>query len=410
MTQGSQAGTARLAVVLGTLTAFGPLSIDLYLPALPAIGREFGTTTAAAGQTVALFFLGLALGQTLYGPLSDRYGRRRPLLVGCVIYTLASLGCALAPTLGWLIGLRVLQALGGCAGMVITRSVVRDLFDAKGSARMYSLLMLVMGLAPITAPLIGGQLVTTYGWRSAFWLLAGFGLICVALVRFALPESLPATRRSQAGVGEVLRTYGRLLRDRPFMGQALTGGFVAAGMFAYIAGSPFVIIELYGVPPQHYGWIFGANATGLIAASQLNRRLLARFSPATITATTLAMVATAGVTLVAVAVSGLGGLAGLLPPLFVCVAGQGLISPNTAAAAMAPHGRTAGSASALMGTLQFLVGTCAGLLVGALHNGTAVPMAVVVAGCGLAALLIFHWVAAGPVRRRDVEGAGAGPL
>lgn len=396
MADGAQTSTGRLALVLGTLTAFGPLSIDLYLPALPAIGREFATSTAAAQLTVTVFFIGLALGQSLYGPLSDRYGRQRPLLVGCIIYTLASLGCALAPTLGWLVGLRLIQALGGCAGMVIARSVVRDMFDAQGSARMLSLLMLVMGLAPITAPLIGGQLVTIFDWRAAFWLLVGFGLICIALVLFALPESLPPARRSQAGLGAVAGTYGRLLRDRTFVGNALSGGFIGAGMFTYIAASPFVIIELFGVPPQHYGWIFGANAAGLIAASQLNRRLLRRFSGAAITAATLTAVALAGLILVAVAASGLGGLAGLLPPLFICVAGLGLVSPNTTAAALAPHGQAAGSASALLGTLQLMLGASTSLLVGALHNNTALPMAVVMAGCGLAALLSFHGLAARP--------------
>lgn len=399
MASASRAGTGRLALVLGTLTAFGPLSIDLYLPALPTLGRELGTGPAAAQLTLSLFFIGLALGQTLYGPLSDRYGRRRPLLVGCLIYTAASVGCALAPTMGSLIALRVLQAVGGCAGMVVSRSVVRDLFDAKGSARLYSLLMLVMGVAPITAPLLGGQLVAAFGWRSAFWLLAGFGLLCVGLVLFALPESLPPARRSRSGPGEVLRTYGRLLGERSFLGYALTGGLVSAGMFAYIAGSPFVIIELFGVPAQHFGWIFGANALGLIAASQLNRRLLARLAPETITAAALLAVAGAGLLLVAVAASGRGGLAALLPPLFVCVAGMGLIAPNTSAAAMAPHGSAAGSASALLGTLQFAVGAAAGALVGALHNGTAVPMAGVMAACGLAALAAYHGLAARPAAR-----------
>jgi MFS transporter, DHA1 family, multidrug resistance protein len=396
MSSAARQGTGRLALILGTLTAFGPLSIDLYLPAIPAIGREFGTSTAAAQLTLSLFFVGLALGQTIYGPMSDRYGRRGPLLFGCALYTIASIGCALAPSLGSLIGLRILQAIGGCAGMVISRSVVRDLFDAQGSARMYSLLMLVMGLAPITAPLIGGQLVAAFGWRSAFWALAAFGLLCVALTLFALRESLPAERRSRSGPRAVLATYGRLLGNRAFMGNALTGGLVSAGMFAYIAGSPFVIIELYGVPPQNYGWIFGANALGLIAASQLNRRLLARFASDSITATTLLAMVAAGLTLVAAAATGFGGLAGLLPPLFVCVAGQGLIGPNTAAAAMAPHGKTAGSASALLGTLQFSLGAVAGTLVGVLHNGTALPMAAVIAVSGIAALLVFHSLAARP--------------
>ncbi|WP_129672134.1 Bcr/CflA family multidrug efflux MFS transporter [Candidatus Chloroploca sp. Khr17] len=380
----------RLALVLGILSAFGPLSIDMYLPGLPAIGAEFGTDTAAAQLTLTVFFLGLAFGQIVYGPLSDRFGRRKPLLVGAIIYTLASVGCALAPTLGSLVWLRLLQALGGCAGVVIARSIVRDRFDAQDSARMYSLLMLVMGLAPITAPVLGGQLIVHFGWRAVFWVLTVFGMICVALVLFALHESLPRERRNQDGFAAVLRVYGLLLRDRHFLSYALTGGFISAGMFAYISGSPFVFIELFGVSPQLYGWIFGANAAGLIAASQFNRRLLRSFTSTTILSVALAVIATSGVMLVAVAATGFGGLLGLLPFLFVCIAGYGLVAPNAAAEAMAPHGRVAGSAAALLGMLQFSIGALAGTLVGVLHNGTAVPMAAVMATCCLAGLGVFH--------------------
>jgi DHA1 family bicyclomycin/chloramphenicol resistance-like MFS transporter len=395
----SRPSTLQLALVLGILTAFGPLSIDMYLPALPTIGAEFGADTAAAQLTLSLFFVGLAAGQALYGPLSDRLGRKRPLLFGCALYTLASLGCALAPSLGGLVALRLAQAIGGCAGMVIARSVVRDLFDSQESARMYSFLMLVMGLAPITAPLIGGQLLVAFGWRAIFWLLTGFGLCCLLLVLFGLPETLPPEQRTRAGLGQALTTYRRLLADRRFMGYALAGGFVSAGMFAYISGSPFVIIELYGVAPQHYGWIFGANAFGLIIASQINRGLLKRYHSNTILGAALSGIASAGLLLTLVAATGVGGLAGILPPLFICIAGFGLVAPNSAAAAMAPHGQIAGSASALLGTLQFVVGAIAGMLVGALHNGTAIPMASVIAGCGIAALLAFHTLAGRPVPR-----------
>jgi DHA1 family bicyclomycin/chloramphenicol resistance-like MFS transporter len=377
--------TVRLTLVLGTLTAFAPLSIDMYLPGLPAIAREFGADAAAAQLTLSLFIAGLAVGQALYGPLADRLGRKRPLLVGCAIYALASAACALAPSIESLVALRFVQALGGCAGMVIARSVVRDLFDQRDSARMYSFLMLVTGLAPITAPLIGGQVLVASGWRVIFWLLSGFGLLCVALAALGLPESLPAERRTRAGLGSALAVYGRLLADRRFLGYALAGGFAFAGMFAYISGSPFVFIELYGVAPEHYGWLFGANALGLVSASQLNRRLLARYRGEAILAAALVICATAGALLALVAATGSGGLAGLLAPLFVCVASVGLIGPNTAAAAMAPHGRAAGSASALLGTLQFVVGAAAGALVGALPDGTALPMAAVIAACAAAA-------------------------
>jgi MFS transporter, DHA1 family, multidrug resistance protein len=397
MTPLTRPALVRLTIILGTLSAFGPLSIDMYLPGLPAIGRDFGVETAAAQQSLSAFFIGLALGQAFYGPIADRVGRRMPLLFGCVLYTIASIGCIFAPTIGSLIGLRFAQALGGCAGMVIARSVVRDLFDARESARMYSFLMLVMGLAPITAPLIGGQLLIFFGWRAIFAVLAAFGLLCIALVLFGLPETLPPERRSTAGLGRVFGDYGSLLADRQFVGFALAGGFIAAGMFVYIAGSPFVLIELYGVAPEHYGWIFGANALGLIAASQVNRRLLQRYSGETIMRVAIGVIVIAALLLVLAAATGLGGLSGLLPPLFVCIAGYGLVAPNATAAAMASYGRIAGSASALLGTLQFSVGALAGILVGVLHNGTALPMAAMIAGCALAALLAFQTMAIRPV-------------
>jgi DHA1 family bicyclomycin/chloramphenicol resistance-like MFS transporter len=387
----------RLTIILGTLSAFGPLSIDMYLPGLPGIGRTFGVETAVAQQSLSAFFIGLALGQAFYGPIADRVGRRLPLLFGCILYAIASLGCVFAPTIGSLIGLRFAQALGGCAGMVIARSVVRDLFDARESARIYSFLMLVMGLAPITAPLIGGQLLLFFGWRAIFVVLAAFGLLCAALVLFGLPETLPPERRSTAGLGQALAAYGSLIRDRQFMGFALAGGFISAGMFVYIAGSPFVLIELYGVAPEHYGWIFGANALGLIAASQLNRRLLQRYNGETIMRVAIGTIVISGLVLVAVAATGLGGLAGLLPPLFVCIAGYGLVVPNATAAAMALYGAMAGSASALLGTLQFSVGAMAGILVGVLHTGTALPMAGMIAACAIAALLAFQTMAMRPV-------------
>jgi DHA1 family bicyclomycin/chloramphenicol resistance-like MFS transporter len=383
----AQPRRSRLPLILGALTAFGPLSIDMYLPGLPEIAREFRSDAAAAQLTLSLFFIGMAAGQLLYGPLSDRVGRRAPLLFGCALFTLAGWACALAGSIEQLIALRLVQAIGGCAGIVIARSVVRDLYDARGSAQIFSLLMLVMGLAPITAPLIGGQLLLLFSWRAIFALLGGFGLLCLALVAFGLPETLPAERRSRAGPAAVLAIYGRLALDRTFLGYALASGLPMAAMFAYISGSPFVFIELYGVQPEHYGLLFGLNALGLIGASQLNRRLLARFAGERILAAALAAHMAAGLLVALAALSGWGGLPGLLAPLFVCIASLGLIQPNATAAALAPHGQAAGSASALLGALQFGVGAAAGALVGALHNGTALPMAATMAACGAAGLL-----------------------
>jgi len=241
-------------LILGALIAFAPMSIDMYLPSLPAIAAEFGAEPAAAHLTLASFFVGLAIGQAIHGPLADRYGRKPPLYAGLTLYVAASVGCALAPDVATLTALRFVQALGGCAGVVIARAVVRDRFDAHTSARMYSLLMLVMGLAPILAPFAGGWILVFTGWRAIFAALALFGLAFLFAVWRFLPETRPAHTAARGGIGATLRVYAALLRDRSFLGYTLSGGFAQAGMFAYITGSPHVFIELYGVPAQAYGW------------------------------------------------------------------------------------------------------------------------------------------------------------
>ena len=384
--------TLRLALILGALIAFAPMSIDMYLPAFPALQQDFATTAGNVQMTLSLFLLGLAVGQLLYGPLADRYGRKPPLYAGLAVYVLASGGAALAGGIDSLILLRLAQALGGCAGMVISRAMVRDLFDERGSARIYARLMLVMGLAPILAPLVGGQILLVADWRTIFWVLAGFGLLCLLAVIFFLPESLPAEKRRRDGLGQVFRTYGGLMANGHYFAFAMTGGCVQAAMFAYITGSPFVFIELYGVPPEQYGLLFGLNAIGLIAAAQLNHRLLARYEGRTILNAVLPLSALAGVALALIAVTGIGGLTGLLIPLFFCVASQGIVGPNALAAAMAPQGKRAGSAAALIGVLQFGTGGIAGALVGLLNDGTARPMAFIICALMLAALALRLFV------------------
>ena len=374
-------------LILGALSAFGPLAIDFYLPGFPAMATAFATDETQIQLTLAVYFLGLSIGQLIYGPIADRYGRRIPLLVGVGLFTLASLACALAPSLEWLIGARFVQALGGCAGMVLSRAIVSDKCDAVGAAKVFSQLMLVMGLAPILAPMLGGLLVNLYGWQSIFIVLTIFSALAALAVALGLPESLPDNVPRQPLSG-ALRQYGRLLNDREFLGHALTGGIAMAGMFAYIAGSPFVFIKLYGVPAEHYGWLFGSNAAGFILVAQINARLLANRGPAFLLARTIWIYLAAGVVLLAVSALHTQQLWPLLIPLFVCIASLGCIIPNASACAMSGQGARAGSASAMLGCLQFSVAAGAASLVGVLHNGTAMPMAMVITLCGVLAVIL----------------------
>jgi len=371
----------RMVLILGALSAFGPLAIDFYLPAFPAMAQAFATDEKHVQTTLAAYFLGLSLGQLAYGPVADRFGRRIPLLFGVALFTLASLACAYAPNLDTLIVARFVQALGGCAGMVLSRAIVSDKCDPVASAKVFSQLMLVMGLAPILAPMLGGVLVNVAGWQSIFLTLSLFSAACLVAISLGLPESLPAHMPRQPLSG-ALRQYLRLLADRVFVGHALTGGIAIAGMFAYIAGSPFVFIKLYGVPAEHYGWLFGTNAAGFILVAQINARLLAKRGPAFLLVRAVWLYLAAGLVLLGVAALRPAHLWPLLVPLFVCISSLGCIIPNASACAMSGQGARAGSASALMGCLQFSVAAGAAALVGLLHDGSAVPMTLVVSLCG----------------------------
>ncbi|WP_085676856.1 MULTISPECIES: multidrug effflux MFS transporter [unclassified Pseudomonas] len=371
----------RMVLILGALSAFGPLAIDFYLPAFPAMAQAFATDEKHVQATLAAYFLGLSIGQLAYGPVADRFGRRKPLLFGVALFTLASLACAYAPNLDTLIVARFVQALGGCAGMVLSRAIVSDKCDPVASAKVFSQLMLVMGLAPILAPMLGGVLVNVAGWQSIFLALSLFSAASLLAVSLGLPESLP-THMPRQPLSGALRQYLRLLADRVFIGHALTGGIAIAGMFAYIAGSPFVFIKLYGVPAEHYGWLFGTNAAGFILVAQVNARLLAKRGPAFLLVRAVWLYLAAGLVLLGVAALRPAQLWPLLVPLFVCIASLGCIIPNASACAMSGQGARAGSASALMGCLQFSVAAGAASLVGVLHDGSAVPMTLVISLCG----------------------------
>jgi MFS transporter, DHA1 family, multidrug resistance protein len=372
----------RTILILGALSAFGPLAIDFYLPAFPAMALAFGTDEKHVQLTLAAYFLGLSIGQLAYGPVADRFGRRVPLLIGVGLFTGASLACAYAPNLEWLIGARFIQALGGCAGMVISRAIVSDKCDAVGSAKVFSQLMLVMGLAPILAPMLGGLLVNTSGWQSIFLALTGFSALAGLAVAFGLPESMPAHLPRQPLSGG-LRQYARLLKEPVYFGHALTGGIAIAGMFSYIAGSPFVFIKLYGVPAEHFGWFFGANAAGFILVAQVNARLLAKRGPAFLLVRAVWVYLGAGLALLGVSALHTAQLWPLLIPLFICIASLGCILPNASACAMNGQGARAGSASAMLGCLQFSVAAGAAALVGVLHDGSAMPMAMVISLCAI---------------------------
>lgn len=380
----TRSGRLRFILILGALTAFAPLSIDMYLPAFPAIERHFAVGPGPVQATLAVFFVGLAAGQAVYGPIADRFGRRGPLVMGIAIYVAASGLASVAPDIGTLILARVLQALGGCAGIVIARAMVRDLFHEREAALVYSHLMLVMGVAPILAPVLGAYVLAVADWRAVFWILAGFGALCIAAVTLGLPETLSPERRSRGGIGGVLRGYGSLCLDRRFLGLAFCGAFGSGALFAYITASPFVFISQHGVSAQTFSILFGANAFGLILSSQLNVVLLRRFASRQILAVAGVTNAALGLALVAVVLVAPDWLAGLVVPLFLFIATLGFIFPNAVASAMARTQTRAGAASALIGVLQFLLGALASAIVGQLGDGGARSMAIVVAAAAAA--------------------------
>ncbi|WP_257462154.1 multidrug effflux MFS transporter [Archangium lipolyticum] len=377
-------GTLTLELLLGALTAFAPLSIDMYLPALPSIGAEFQSTPAAVQLTLASFFAGLALGQLITGPLIDRFGRTRPLRVGIALYVLGSLGCALAPGTEVLVAMRFVQALGGAVAIVVSRAVVRDLWSGAEAARTMSRLVLVMGVAPILAPLFGGFVLRFLGWRAIFAALAIVGALALVAVVKVLPETAPPRSGSRTVVSEM----ASLLGAADFLGPALACAFIQAGMFAYISGSSFVFITLHGVSPQHFGWFFGANAMGLVSMSQLNRRLLATHPPHRILRWALVLSVVAASCVLLVAWSGALGLWGMAAALFFFVSTLGLVMPNATALALEKHASRAGLASAVLGALQYGIAASASWAVSAFYNGTATPM-----GAVLASVAALAWVA-----------------
>lgn len=393
-----------MIVVLGLLSTFGPLSLDLYLPALPQLSEDLGTSASGAQLTITACLLGLAVGQLIAGPLSDRFGRRRPLIIGLTCFMLSSVACAFAPSIELLILLRLLQGLSGAAGLVISRAVARDLFAGRELVVFFTRLMLINGFAPVLAPVLGGQLARVMDWRGMFIVLGGFGLLLLLAGALGVPETLPAERRVIGGLGATVRGFGVLLKDRLFVGSAAAAGLASASMFAYIAGATFVLQEIYGLSAQQFSYVFGVNSIGIVAMGQIGGRLVRRFPTATVLSLGLALNLLGAASLALTVLAG-WGLPFLLGSLFVMVSAVGLIFPTATALAMADYADRAGAASSLLGLLQFSGGAIAAPLVGIAGQATAVPLGIVACTASVCGVAVFGLVALPVLRRRRFAGA-----
>lgn len=372
--------------MLGALTAIGPLSIDMYLPALPSMAQEFGVSTGDISTTLPAYFCGLAVGQLIYGPVSDRFGRKPPIYFGLVLFFLASLACIFATSLEFLIFARITQALGGCVGMVMVRAAIRDRLSPAESAKAFSNMVLIMGVAPILAPLLGGWFLTHLGWHSIFASLALFSVACLAMIHFGFEETLAVDKRRPLALKSVFQTYWSLLKDSSFRTPALAGAFSYAAMFAYIGAASAILMDHFGVLAQNFGWYFGVNALGVIIMSQVNGRLVGHFHLLKILHAGVILQVVSGLFMLALALSGQDTLMSVMIGLFGVVAGVGLTGANSNALALAQQGSRAGSASALQGALQFALSLISGLIVHALMFNALTNLSIVIVGCTLLSL------------------------
>ena len=398
----------KMALILGLLSAIGPFAIDMYLPALPAIGASLGAEVGAVQWSLTAFFISVGVGQLFYGPVSDMVGRKLPLYGGLALFTLASVGCALATDIHTLVALRFVQGLGAAAGMAIPRAVVRDLHTGAEAARLMSLLMLVFSISPLLAPLAGSGVIALTGWRGVFWVVAAAAVAGLVLVSRGLPETRPANQRRESSLGSALAGYGLLLRDKHYLGLVFIGGCSMAGFFVYLAGSPFVLINHYGLTPVQYSLAFSVNAAAFFVSAQFNARLGRRFG---LVRTVKAAVTSAGAVMLVMLgyyLAGGDALAVLLGLYFVASGCMGLVIPTTSVLALEEHGAIAGTASALLGTLQMLIGATAMGVVGLFANGEPLPMVVGMATGALVGLALT-WITLGGARAHRVQPAHAAP-
>jgi DHA1 family bicyclomycin/chloramphenicol resistance-like MFS transporter len=371
---------------LSLLMGFASISTDFYLPALPAMAISLRASSGTLEYTVSGYLIGFSVGQLFWGPIGDRHGRRVPVGVGLVLFMIGSAGCALAGGAASMIGWRLVQAVGACAGVVLARAMVRDLYAGHRAAQMLSTLLTVMAIAPLVGPLLGAQIMALAGWRAIFWTLVGVGVLTFAAL-FLLPDTLPPARRNAEKLSHAFMRYGTLLRERRLLAYMGAGGFYYAGTFAYVAGSPFAFITYHHVPPRFYGVLFGAGIIGIMATNAINARIVRRLGGDRLLLRGTAAAALAGIVLAVDARTGWGGLVGLVVPVFLYIAATGFIVANAIAGAMAMFPERAGAVSALVGSVQYGGGILGSALVGALADDTPWPMGLVIALCGLGALL-----------------------
>lgn len=378
-----------IILILGTLSTISPFSIDMYLPGFPAIARDLNTSISQVQLSLTAYLIGISVGQLLYGPLLDRFGRKRPLYAGLVLYVLASVGCALSTSIETLIAMRLLQALGGCVGLVAAQALVRDLFPVNQIAQIFSLLILVVAVSPMIAPTVGGYATVAFGWHSMFIILAVITSLILIGIYFALPNGRQADTSISLRPQAVLGSFFTVLKQPQFLTYALVGGIATSAPFAYLAGSSDVFMNIYHATAQEYGWIFAFLSIAVIAPTQLNRFLLKRFSSEQIIFTTLTYQSIVGLLMVVGTWANWYGPYGLIAVLFLFLCGQGITGPNASALSLAPFARHAGSAAALMGSFRMGFGAIISGAVSAFHNNTAIPMVGVMTACILMALVIL---------------------
>ena len=380
-----------LILLLGSLTALGPFSIDMYLPGFPAIAQDLNTTVARVSLSLSGFFIGISVGQLLYGPLLDRFGRKKPLYIGLSVYIISSIGCAYASSIDALIILRFIQAVGSCAAAVASIAMVRDLFPLNENAKVFALLMLVVGVSPMIAPTVGGYVTTAFGWHAVFIVLMLLGLVNLLASIFGLPDSYIPDTTISLKPKPIITNFIAVLREPQFYTYALTGSVAFAGLFAYVAGSPLLFMDIYGVKEETYGWIFAFLSIGLIGSSQLNTLMLKKYSSEQLIFAALICQAITGIVFLTGSINGWFGLPETIGLLFIFLGCLGFASPNTSALSLAPFSKNAGSASAMMGAIQMGLGTIASIGVSLFDTRSSLPMVAIMASTSIIALAILYF-------------------